>query len=360
MLSPSHCLTLICTSLYAASALAGEQVSTPVADPLDRPAMMSSRADTSVLLAVARAGRRLVACGERGLILLSDDGGKQWRQAMRVPVAVTLTALQFVSEQSGWVIGHSGVVLHTSDGGENWVRQLDGKAEAQLALTQAKALGGETGMNAVKAAERLVEDGADKPFLDLSFQSDGSGFVVGAYGQIFHTSDAGKTWATWLDRINNPKGLHLNAIKQVGAAIYLAGERGLLLRSLDGGQTFTPLASPYQGSFFTITQTIANGVLIGGLRGNAFHSIDQGASWEKVEMPSPITLINATKLDDGRTLLLNQSGQVFISSDGKSWARLTLPALPTLTALAVSAQQELVVTSFRGNKQIPLKFPSIN
>ncbi|MCX7168911.1 MAG: glycosyl hydrolase, partial [Proteobacteria bacterium] len=42
-------------------------------------------ATVSVLAAVARAGNRLVAVGERGIVLLSDDNGVTLRQA-KVPV----------------------------------------------------------------------------------------------------------------------------------------------------------------------------------------------------------------------------------------------------------------------------------
>ena len=48
-------------------------------DPLDVPAMMLKRQRVSTQMsAVTRAGDRLVAVGIRGLVLVSDDGGKQW------------------------------------------------------------------------------------------------------------------------------------------------------------------------------------------------------------------------------------------------------------------------------------------
>lgn len=41
-----------------------------------RPAVMARNAAQSVLLGAATAGKRVVAVGERGIILLSDDAGK--------------------------------------------------------------------------------------------------------------------------------------------------------------------------------------------------------------------------------------------------------------------------------------------
>ncbi|WP_430515935.1 WD40/YVTN/BNR-like repeat-containing protein, partial [Pseudomonas fluorescens] len=73
-------------------------MATPRVALLDQAALQSAKAAHSVLLAVTRAGERLVAVGERGIVLLSDDSGVSWRQA-KVPVSVSLTAVQFVDAQ---------------------------------------------------------------------------------------------------------------------------------------------------------------------------------------------------------------------------------------------------------------------
>ncbi|VVM75351.1 hypothetical protein PS619_02020 [Pseudomonas fluorescens] len=108
-----------------------------VGDVLHTPAMRAPQARQAVLLDLARAGARLVAVGERGIVLLSDDNGINWRQA-QVPVSVSLTAVQFVDANTGWAVGHAGAVLVSHDGGENWELQLDGNRAAQLELHGAR------------------------------------------------------------------------------------------------------------------------------------------------------------------------------------------------------------------------------
>ncbi len=76
-------LFLGCVGMGATSAHAA-MASNRVVDPLDRPAQISVRAVDAMLTAVARAGERLAAVGERGTILLSDNNGKTWRQAKQV------------------------------------------------------------------------------------------------------------------------------------------------------------------------------------------------------------------------------------------------------------------------------------
>ena len=68
---------------------------------LQRPALMAPQSVRGALLAVALAGRRIVTVGERGIVLLSDDRGANWRQ-VPVPVSVSLTAVRFVNEKTGW------------------------------------------------------------------------------------------------------------------------------------------------------------------------------------------------------------------------------------------------------------------
>jgi hypothetical protein len=88
---------------------------------------------------IAHTNGSLVAVGERGLIIVSRDGGLSWTQAS-VPVSATLTAVDFATDEKGWAVGHAGTILHSSDGGATWQLQFDGnEANRQwLAHTTAK------------------------------------------------------------------------------------------------------------------------------------------------------------------------------------------------------------------------------
>ncbi len=199
--------------------------------PLNTPAMQVSAAQNGVLIGLARAGTRLVAVGERGLVLLSDDNGQSWRQAS-VPVSVSLTAVQFVDAQQGWAVGHAGVVLTTHDGGEHWTLQLDGVRVARLELDTAKAeqataANPDDALARVQNAERLVADGADKPFLALQFIDAHRGVVVGAYG----LAPADHRWRCDLAVIDGahrqPERLALVRHQCSGTALVPGGRAGL-------------------------------------------------------------------------------------------------------------------------------------
>lgn len=319
-------------------------VAAPPVDVLGSPALQSPLALHAVMQAISRAGERLVAVGERGTVLLSDDNGNSWRQAL-VPVSSSLTAVQFADARNGWAVGHAGVVLHSSDGGEHWALQLDGRRLAQLELDAAQAAGDE---QRLAAARQGVADGADKPLLALAFSDARHGLVVGAYGLALYTADGGATWASWAGRLPNPQGLHLYAVAPSASGFYIAGEQGLLLRSQDAGEHFEALATPYEGSYFSLAVQANGDLLLGGLRGKVFRSCDQGASFTAVANPLPIS-INDMRLLGNRLLLVNQAGGLLQASpDRTRLAPLALPPGPPLTAVAQAADGALVGVGFAG------------
>ena len=321
-------------------------------DPLAVPAQASALASRGLLLAVARAGSRLVAVGQRGHIVFSDDAGASWKQA-NVPVSSDLTAVFFVTDKSGWAVGHDGVILQTIDGGLNWNLQLDGKKANELLVAQLQKRAGlepqSTEVQALLAeARRYQEQGADKPFLDVWFADERTGYVVGAYNLIFRTSDGGKSWEPWFDRTDNPKFLNLYAIRQAGADLYVVGEGGLVLKLDAQLQRFQARTTPYKGSFFGVLGN-KSVVLAFGLRGNLYSSSDGGKTWNRQEAGLPATIVAGTSLPDGRLLLADAGGRVAVSDSAAGGFKL-MPLKQTmpLAGIADAGNGRLALVGPRG------------
>ncbi|HSV79044.1 MAG TPA: YCF48-related protein [Ramlibacter sp.] len=345
-------MSLIRSLLLAACAAGGGVQAAPVADALERPAVMVRKPDGVVLLGAAQCGQRLLAVGERGVVIASDDAGASWRQA-KVPVSVTLTAVRCTDAQTAWAVGHGGTVLASADGGLTWSRRLDGRAAAQLVLEAARD-GGDA--KALQEAQRLVADGPDKPLLDLHFFDARRGIVVGAYGLAFLTSDAGQSWQPWMQHLPNPKGAHLYALRVHGDSLLIAGEQGLVLHSADGGRSFRRLELPYAGSFFTAELRSGQEVLVAGLRGNIWRSSDGGSAWVQVPARAPVSITASTVLPDGRLLLANQAGQVFQLAGG-TLEPVTTEPLPPLHALLAAGSGALLALGVQGAIKLPLAAP---
>ncbi len=270
------------------------------------PSTKSSLAVKKLLTDIVQVADKMVAVGERGHILYSSDG-QTWQQA-NVPVNVLLTDVFFLTDSHGWAVGHDATILTTNDGGLNW----------QLQLHQPKR---------------------DKPLFGVYFKDNNNGIAVGAYGMFFRTQDGGKSWQYEFhdeflhpddrDYLNELKAEdveayesetrsilpHFNRIAMVGDTLYLVGEIGLVAKSKDFGRQFEKLPEFYNGSFFDIASFDGHTVLIGGLRGNFFTSVDGGEHWQKVDLDGA-TSINRIVSNGKALVLLGNSGLMQVSFDG--------------------------------------------
>jgi len=338
---------------------------------LNTPAQIYNNVSASMFVGLQKVGARLIAVGERGLIAYSDDAGKKWKQA-EVPVSSTLTSIHFTDEKSGWVVGHGGVILHTKNGGITWEKQFDGNQANLLILAQinqklhnlkqaynaADELEQEDLLFEIEDTEYALSDaefdaemGAANPFLDVWFENEQHGYVVGAYGFFFVTNDGGKKWEFIAGRMDNIDRYHLNAIQKIkGGALLIAGEAGALYSSTDMGNTWETLYGPYQGSYFGIQNTKnQNEVLVYGLRGNVYKSMDDGQSWEAIETPVSTSLAGSALSDDGTITLVGFSGTVLTSKDdGQSFKLNERVSLDAYTDVEVLSDNQLIVASEKG------------
>lgn len=283
-------------------------------DPLDTAAEQSAFASKSNLVGIARAGQRLVAVGQAGHILYSDDSGANWKQAT-VPVSTDLVAVYFAGEQQGWVVGHDGVILHSADAGATWQQQLGGRQLIDIAqnyYAQRAADGDAMAALQAQAMEQLASQAPAFSFLDVWFQNEKEGYAVGAFNLIFKTLDGGTSWQPWFEHMDNPNSYHLYGIRGDASGIYIAGELGLLLRLDPLTQRFVALDSPYQGSFFGV-MVAGDHVITYGLRGNAYVSEDGARTWKKLHNPSDDSLTSGVWLSNGDALLLSQGGELLRS-----------------------------------------------
>jgi photosystem II stability/assembly factor-like uncharacterized protein len=325
------------------------------AEILDTPAVQSELAVRNQLVDVTQVGKRLVAVGQRGHIVYSDDLGKTWQQA-NVPLSADLLAVYFPTSTDGWAVGHSGVVLHSSDAGATWTKQLDGRRVGQVMLDHYRKLSAAQPDNQqlltmVDDAKRMQDEGEDSSFLDVWFANDKVGYIVGTFNLIFRTEDGGQTWAPLLEQSENPQGFHLNAINKIGDELFIVGEQGLVLKFDQVSQGFIAVPTAYTGTFFGLTGKPGL-VLVYGLRGNVYRSTDAGASWSKVETGLPVSIAAGSVDPVGNIYLLSQAGHVLVSTDdGQSFLLREQEPLAPVAGATATTDNQLVVVGNRGVRQ---------
>lgn len=234
-----------------------------------------------LLLDGARAGARIVAVGDRGYIVVSDDRGKTWRRA-KAPEEPLLTAVDFLDERRGLAVGHDSAILASADGGDTWTQQFAAASEG-------------------------------RPLMDVAFLKPDLAIAIGAYGAYYESADGGRTWTA---RKVIADDRHLNALVRLGEGrLLILGEAGTILASDDWGRNWKPLESPYKGSFFGGLVADGGAVIAFGMRGRIYRSTDAGRSWKLVENASTASLIGGERLADGALVLAGISGKALVSRD---------------------------------------------
>lgn len=274
------------------------------------PAMPSAIASQAMVLGATRAAQRLVSVGESGIVLLSDDEGRSWRQAAAVPVTSTLTAVSFATAQQGWAVGHWGAILHSSDAGQSWQIQ-------RLVTTE------------------------DRPLFAVHFFDAQRGVAVGLWSLVLTTDDGGQNWTP--RQLPAPPGSkkadlnlwHLFAGPQ--GRLFAAAERGMVLQSDDFGRSWRYLSTGYAGSLWSGTVLDDGTLLVGGQRGSLYRSSDQGRSWQRIALDTKSS-ITALAHDRSRVMAVGLDGLRALSTDGAlSFELLPRPDRRPLTAVLRSS-----------------------
>jgi photosystem II stability/assembly factor-like uncharacterized protein len=291
MQKPASLLPALVMSAAIASSFCVGSLSAADAVPglSQRPAVISPSAVRESMLGAARAGQRLVAVGDRGVILLSDDDGATFRQARQVPTRATLTSVVFAHDhKTGWAVGHWGVILNTRDAGENWT---------------------------LVRSDTTV----DQPLFSVTMVSDEEGFATGLWSLLLRTSDGGKTWNN-IDlsgKGKNGAGLNLfSAFSSPKGTLFITSEQGTVYRSVDRGMNWTELQTGGKGTLWTGIGLENGAILVAGITGKIYRSTDDGVSWSEIESHTRNSITSLTQLPNGKVIGAGLNGLKLISDDG--------------------------------------------
>src|SRR3954453_8556931 len=158
------------------------------------------------------------------------------------------------------------------------------------------------------------------------------GFIALALGVVLFACTAlanvsvghsGWTWGS-----PQPQGNDLNGIDFAGGRGYASGALGTLLRTDDGGQTWTGIPTGLTQSLLRVRAIDANTVVIGG--GCALRRSDDGGAtfhrlpWTSSDQSCPSQLASFSFPSAGTGYLLTQDGSISQTADGgQSFSRRT-------------------------------------
>ncbi|GAA4017952.1 WD40/YVTN/BNR-like repeat-containing protein [Actimicrobium antarcticum] len=162
--------------------------------------------------------RHAVAVGNKGVIVVTVDGGTTWMEspAPKSDVANKLMRVLTLPDRQAWTVGEMGALLHSIDFGKSWQRM---RAEEDV------------GWN------------------DVTFAGSANGWVVGEFGRALRTVDGGTTWvASQTPATSSLMGVAFRD-DQNGVAV---GLEGVVLVTQDGGTSWHAIKSGTQEHLLTV------------------------------------------------------------------------------------------------------------
>jgi photosystem II stability/assembly factor-like uncharacterized protein len=155
---------------------------------------------------------------------------------------------------------------------------------------------------------RVVENLFDAKLLD-----GGVGWVVGAFGAIYKTTDGGKTWmpqkAPTLDYLYSVDFV----TPERGVVV---GKSGTILTTEDGGTTWVARPSSTERNLFSVSFASPDSIWAVGDWGAVVHSADGGKTWTDRSLEDDIVLTSVDWVDENHGLLAGEFGTVRYSQDG--------------------------------------------
>lgn len=305
---------------------------------------------------------RLFAVGDRGLILASTDGGRNWQPQSSL-TSLNLYGVAFFDEQRGVAVGGTvqplsrssvGIVLVTADGGKSW---------QTIAVSAKAALPRLTG---VSIDERTIRAWGD---------------YSSAHGSaVFESLDQGRSWqpvaaplthvqsvarerhglmlgldhAGRLAQIPHNPNRHfeplatpttpIQSLIHTGSQWLAVGDSATITTSRDGVKWFDhklPLSEPARAVMsFRCAASLDQNLWVAGTPGSILmHSTDSGQSWRTVPIEQSWSINCVRFIDRNRGWLVTNAGSIWATRDGgSSWFAQRVPVKRLgLQSIATSA-----------------------
>lgn len=220
----------------------------------------------------------------------------------------------FRTAKDGFVVGtqqkgdeHSVLILQTTDGGLSWQeRSTNARTEPDRQKTlQLNSVG---------------------------FCGEKTGWAAGDL--ILHTVDSGQTWQTQSDAPGGERVFSLACSSPERA--WAVGPDGLLLRTTDGGNTWTRQELGTKDTLMRVRFYGSQGWIVGGAYGKSivFRTNDGGETWQPQQLPVTKAQLFDIFFSGTHGWIAGEAGTILHSADnGQTWVQEKVPTTESLTSL---------------------------
>jgi photosystem II stability/assembly factor-like uncharacterized protein len=172
---------------------------------------------------------------------------------------------------------------------------------------------------------------------DVSFADSLHGSIVGDYGVIMRSTDGGRSWT---QRLSSDQFAFRNIYYINDSIAVASGFRGTFHRSTDAGATWTRIPLPDEKTYPGMS-VVGNTVWLSGENGNVLKSTDQGRTWVRLASGIEDMIGNIAFADANNGWCASVQRDLLHSSDGgATWNKQEIDSFfPVSTLYARSAQE---------------------
>jgi photosystem II stability/assembly factor-like uncharacterized protein len=222
------------------------------------------------------ANGTIFTAANNGQFFKSSDNGSTFDLLFNEPNNGNLAAMHFTSPDSGWMVSNNNyfdtvtyelsfhpIIYRTSDGGFTW----DSSSTVFPSVTNYSDI---------------------VYFNDIQFLNGTIGYAIAGRGLVYKTTDGGLNWVAKPNVPAAAAAVNLKSISIVDENIlFVSGEEGIVMKSDDGGDNWVLTNTGLPGGFSRYEKILmlnaSQGVVFGN--GNAYSTIDGGASWSAYYAP---------------------------------------------------------------------------
>jgi photosystem II stability/assembly factor-like uncharacterized protein len=307
-------------------------------------------------------------CGDNGVILKSTDGGNNWQILTNFVAFNNWLAIAFPNENTGFVCGGlSPAGMRTNNGGLTWeAMDMNNSSFIVNALYFTNAANGSACGDAHDAQLYLAytQDGGYSwtrtpappapppdtfPKYDLHFPSSSVGYACGERGTIIKTTNGGRSWSSVAAA---GTGRNYGIFFVDNNTGFVCGSGGIY-KTTNGASSWTRVFdAPAYDLYFINSQT---GYAVGD-SGKIYKTVNGGTNWTTITTPTNKKL-NAIFFVNNTGYAVGDQGVVLRTTDGgNNWQLEPIPFKGNLNELWVINEDVVILCGDNGAilKRLPV------